>query len=121
MTVDVIHLFNTESRLGHAGLWFRENWGEHAVLAIPRLVMEHQPAMQLAEGASLLSLFEGALCDLDSKVVPISVLSGHFELYSRGTPTLGEVICFVQGPAPAPGLAEILRRGVDMFKEARGT
>jgi hypothetical protein len=119
--MNVIHLFTPERELGHSGLWLRKNLGKHTLIAIPRLAVAHQSAIELAEGASLLSLFQGSLCDLDGDPRPVSVLSGHFELFTRGTPTLGEVICFVQGDAPSPGLAEVLRLGVEMLKETRGT
>lgn len=90
--------------------------GSHVLVVIPRLRLEHDAVMRLAEGASLLSLFHESLCDLDGKARPTSVLSGQFELFTLSTPTLGGVICFVRGTGEPPGLGVILREGVAILR-----
>ncbi len=113
-----LHLFTNERLIGSTGSWKRLERGAHSLIAIPQLRLEHGPTMEIAEGATLLSLFGGASCDLEGWVRPVTVYSGFPELFLQSTPTLRDVIVVMwAGRNRELGLADIIRYGADLLRE----
>lgn len=111
-----IYLLTTSQVIGSTKRYVYDRVGPHQVVGIRQLRLEHESALRLAEGASLVSLFQGAMMVGGDRAQPVSVLSGTYVLHSTSLPDLKDVIVFVPKEGHAhPPLGEILSKGVALL------
>ena len=114
-----IYLLNPEETIGSASRYLYDRIGPHQVIAIARLRLEHEAAIRLAEGASILSLFANSFCAVRDQVSKASVLSGTYLLHATGEPVLKDVIVFIpKESVEHPPLGDIISKGVALINAA---
>jgi hypothetical protein len=116
----MIYLVTRNEVIGSASRYVYDRVGPHQVAAIARLKLEHTATLRLAEGASILSLFAGAVLVVGTGSSPASVLSGTSLLHSTSRPELKDVIVFVpKEGAEHPPLGDLLSKGVALLNRTR--
>ena len=111
-----LYLLTAEIAIGSTRSYLYDRVGAHQILAIPRLRLEHEPALRLAEGASILSLFSGSMCAVAGRTRRASVLSGTYLLHTTSDPVLKDVIVFVPKEGePHPQLGQLISKGVALI------
>jgi hypothetical protein len=112
-----LQVFSPDRVIGHAGTWLRHEIKSHTLIAVPRLTLEHEPTVRLAEGASLIELFFGAQVLLDERVRKLVVLGGTPELHTRSTPTLRDFMAVLPTDGEVmPPLSDMITKLAEMLR-----
>lgn len=115
-----LRLFTPERTIGFASLWFQQPVRGHNIIAIPRLRLEQDPAMDLAElRINIPQLFKGLRIEDQATGEPSQMaiaISGTSSLLKTGSPSMVEVILLVPKPGIVlPSLGSIISSGSEML------
>lgn len=115
--MDTIKILN-HRELGHATSWRSELYKNHTILVIPKLLLEHEPTMDLAEGGmSIPVFFAGAAVHVgDQNLGRMYAIAGTLSLFKTGEPAMIDVIALLPQGTPLPGLSEVIRRGTLLLR-----
>lgn len=74
--------------IAKAGTWIVGEFEEQRLLVVPRLRIEHIPAMMIAGGAGLISIFSDFRIHRDGLEMPSGFVGGTWKMWTTGNPHL---------------------------------
>lgn len=74
--------------IAKAGTWLVGEFEEQRLLVVPKLRMEHTPAMMIAGGAGLMAIFHEFRIHRDGLEMPSGFVGGMWKMWSTGSPQL---------------------------------
>jgi len=103
--------------LGWTQAWVLDRIGDQRLLAVPRLHLAQDPALDLAAGQPYQQVFQDAHVTLDGQDYALLVLHATFDLWKYGEPDLTQVaFALVHGAFDVSRLASYIQRSAEMLR-----
>jgi hypothetical protein len=118
--VSTLDIWRKELRAAWTSMWLVDRIDAHRLVAVPRLRLSQEVALELTSRLSYSTVFADAtVCVLDDPPRPFVVVHATFDLYRTGEPDISGFAVLVPSPgAPLPPQAVVIARTAEMLRGA---
>lgn len=112
-------IWRSGQRIAWASMWLVESMDGHRLVAVPRLRLSQEAALELTGRMPYAKVFIDARAYgvMDDPPRPFAVVHATFDLYLTGEPDISNFAILIPDPSlPKPSPAEVIKRTAQMLR-----